>query len=105
MVLPAFVLAVAGVLTGTGYEAIAAYEENIRSRTHAFTGNRQIEDISSQMRLAEAIINAETAETLRENALQKVTAAANRGDEITTEQRGRLRLESAFIAMLCRAVH
>lgn len=89
------------VLTGIARGAIATYEETLRSRVRAFTAERQLNDAASHARLAEACVHVDAAELLIGRDLDEISQEI-RQNALTTDQRVRVRLDSAFVASLCK---
>jgi 3-hydroxy-9,10-secoandrosta-1,3,5(10)-triene-9,17-dione monooxygenase len=89
------------VLTGITLGAIATYEKRMQTRVHAFTAHKDLDHSASQMRLAEACASVDAAELITNRDIDEMTRSIESGD-LTIEQRARVRLDSAYVASLCK---
>jgi len=98
---PCIVLATAASLVGVAQDAVAAFEEQIRSRIFALTGESQLQTVSAQIRLADAAANADSASLILQSSLEDMTRHMQAGT-LPLAARAKYRLRAAFLAGLCR---
>lgn len=97
-----FLASMGACMGGIARGAVSAYEDLLRSRVNAVTGEKQKEVVGSQMRLAEALADVDAATLLDERDLNDLKTNFNQSGGTPTELRARIRLDCAYIANLAR---
>ncbi|HEU5030985.1 MAG TPA: acyl-CoA dehydrogenase family protein [Spirillospora sp.] len=101
---PVFALTSAAPVLGVAEGVLALFAERMRSRRMAYSGERQRDLMSGQIRLATATADLAAARLLLEDALRDVTRAAAAGDAAGLHRRARARLVAAHVAATARRV-
>ncbi|WP_344276511.1 acyl-CoA dehydrogenase family protein [Actinomadura napierensis] len=101
---PVFALTSAAPVLGMAEGVLARFGERMRSRRMAYSGERQRDLMSGQIRLAAATADLAAARLLLEDALRDVSEAAAAGDGIDLHRRARARLVAAHVAGTARRV-
>jgi len=101
---PAFNIGAASPAIGLTRGAIALFKNKIRTRVRAFTAAKQSESPAAMMRLGTAVIELDAAEGLLERAIAELEEAVRSGEGVDTELRARMRMVSAHVPAVCKAV-
>ncbi|HZU06777.1 MAG TPA: acyl-CoA dehydrogenase family protein [Chloroflexota bacterium] len=90
-----------GPTIGAALGAYEAWRELVRTRVKGFTGMVQAEHAATQLRLAESYAQIDAAQTLMRRNIDEVMQAARAGQELSPQQRARMRLGFAYVLRAC----
>ncbi len=101
---PVFVLAGAAPVLGIAEGLLALFSERMQGRVMAYTGVRQRDLMSGQMRLAKATAELESARLLLDEEVGRLLRTYAAGDRYDVAGRARSRLAAAHAVSLARTV-
>ncbi|CND64843.1 oxidoreductase [Mycobacterium tuberculosis] len=101
---PVFALTGAAPVLGAAEGVLARFEERMATRVMAYSGERQRDLMSGQIRFAAATADLAAARLLLEGALRDVTGAIAEGRALDMADRARARLVAAHVAATARRV-
>ncbi|MFB4315294.1 acyl-CoA dehydrogenase family protein [Actinomadura sp. 21ATH] len=101
---PVFALTGAAPVLGVAEGVLARFAERMRSRVMAYSGVKQRDLMSGQIRLARATAELAAARLLLDGAVRDLTAAYETGEGYGIRERARARLVAAHVAGTARAV-
>ncbi|MFA1542457.1 acyl-CoA dehydrogenase family protein [Actinomadura monticuli] len=101
---PVFALTGAAPVLGVAEGVLARFTERTRKRVMSYSGERQRDLMSGQIRLATASADLTAARLLLDDALREVTGTVAAGGTLTMAQRARARLVAAHVAGTSRRV-
>ncbi len=86
---------------GMAQGALNAYEHSTRGRVAAFSGQQVSKMVGPQMRVSDAAAALDAARSLARADIREMIDRGARGDELSTEDRVRLRRDHAYTVNLC----
>ncbi|MFE9103729.1 acyl-CoA dehydrogenase family protein [Actinomadura geliboluensis] len=101
---PVFALTGAAPVLGAAEGVLARFTERMSTRVMAYSGQRQRDLMSGQIRFAAATADLAAARLLLDGALGDVTAAIAEGRPLDMTERARARLVAAHVAVTARRV-
>lgn len=101
---PVFALTGAAPVLGIAEGVLARFAERMQGRVMAYTGVRQRDLMSGQIRLARATADLAGARLMLEDAVRDLTSTYEAGGTYTIAQRARSRLVAAHVAGAARSV-
>ncbi|MFA1551569.1 acyl-CoA dehydrogenase family protein [Actinomadura chokoriensis] len=101
---PVFALTGAAPVLGVAEGVLARFTERMTTRVMAYSGERQRDLMSGQIRFAAATADLAAARLLLEGALRDVTGAIAEGRALDMNERARARLVAAHVAATSRRV-
>ncbi|MFG2086498.1 MULTISPECIES: acyl-CoA dehydrogenase family protein [unclassified Spirillospora] len=101
---PVFALTGAAPVLGVAEGVLARYAERMQGRVMAYTGVKQRDLMSGQIRLAKATADLAAARLLLEDAVRRVMETYESGGRFGMAERARSRLVAAHVAGVARTV-
>ncbi|MEO3782296.1 acyl-CoA dehydrogenase family protein [Actinocorallia sp. B10E7] len=101
---PAFVLTGAAPILGAAESVLARFAERMQGRVMAYTGVKQRDLMSGQIRLAKATADLTAARLLLEDAVRHLATTYEEGGHYDMSQRAHARLVAAHVVGVARTV-
>lgn len=101
---PVFVLTAAAPVLGIAEGVLAGFTERMQGRVMAYTGVRQRNLMSGQIRLAKATAELAAARLLLEDEVERLTRTYTEGGSYDMTQRANSRLVAAHVTAVARTV-
>jgi 3-hydroxy-9,10-secoandrosta-1,3,5(10)-triene-9,17-dione monooxygenase len=93
------------VMLGAAERAVELFEERMRSRILAFSGDvKQADQPFAQMRLGEVVAKVRMARELWESCIRQLDESYGQGESISIFERVSIRSASALVVQTCREV-
>lgn len=95
-------LQLAGAVVGMARGALDLYVERTRARREIYTGRAKVENVGTQLRVAESAAEIDAATALVQRAADRCDEVAATGVRLTVEERARLKWHAAYVVELTR---
>lgn len=101
---PTLALVAATPALGAAEAAVACFEARIREKVQAYSGRRQLEVATTQMRLGEALATVRAAHLVWRDAIRQLEEIGPLGNEAPVEKLAAIRLAAAHVVRLANDV-
>ncbi|MEA3215127.1 MAG: hypothetical protein QOJ19_1283, partial [Acidimicrobiia bacterium] len=91
-----------GAVVGIAQGALELYIERTKGRREVYTGKPRVENVGTQLRVAESATEIKTAAMLARAAADRCDQVARTGVELTMDERAELKWQAAYVNELCR---
>jgi alkylation response protein AidB-like acyl-CoA dehydrogenase len=91
-----------GAVVGIAQGALELYIERTKGRREVYTGKPRVENVGTQLRVAESATEIKTAAMLARAAADRCDQVARTGVQLTMDERAELKWQAAYVNELCR---
>jgi alkylation response protein AidB-like acyl-CoA dehydrogenase len=91
-----------GAVVGMAQGALELYVERTRTRREVYTGKARVENVGTQLRVAESATEIKTAALLVRAAADRCDEVARTGERLKLDERAELKWQAAYVNELCR---